>query len=92
MRRRGATGLLVTGVLTVVLGLGAVSADAAVYGLLDHHEVCAGNGDYASLTSVSVRDKVRPAAVQVHGCAFERELAPATDRTGTRSACAPRWA
>jgi hypothetical protein len=50
-----------TGLVLVALALaataGASTARSATYGLLDHYEVCS-HGDYASLTSISVRDNV----------------------------------
>lgn len=43
--------------LAVAVGVGAAPARAA-YGLLDHYEICASHGEYASLTSLSVRQNV----------------------------------
>ncbi|MEA2404027.1 MAG: hypothetical protein QOE08_674 [Thermoleophilaceae bacterium] len=58
MRPRGATGLLAAGVLALGAGILAVPAHSAVYGLLDHYEVCSPGGEHVYLPSLSVRDKV----------------------------------
>ncbi len=50
-------GLVVAVALPIGVGVSAARA-SAVYGLLDHYEICTSAGDYASLTSVSVRQNV----------------------------------
>src|SRR5690242_8901299 len=55
-RRNG----IIAAAVALILGLLSASAApaGATYGLLDHYEVCTSGGDYASTTSLSVRQNV----------------------------------
>jgi hypothetical protein len=59
MTARWRTGLVLAVTVAIAAGAGVnVGSADAVYGLLDHYEVCSSDGDYGLITSLSVRDKV----------------------------------
>jgi hypothetical protein len=57
MAARRRTGLVLAVAFVLATLVGASMARSASYGMLDHFELCSG-GDYASITSISVRDNV----------------------------------